>query len=92
MQCTWRGGRGGHHITPVDKGMSLHIPTLSPAHQHMHNMRADMLALKLMLCLRSLLSASPAHAVAILVSLIKDVLCDRMWFGETVHGEILQGV
>ena len=72
MQCTcvWGrgrgggGGRGGHHITPVDKGMSLHIPTLSPAHQHMHNTRADMLALKVMLCLSSLLSASPAHAVA----------------------------
>ena len=49
---------------PVDKGMSLHIPTLSPAHQHMHSMRADMLALKHMLCLRAFLSAIQAHAVA----------------------------
>ena len=49
QQCTCGGGgggEGGHHITPVDKGLSLHIPTLSPAHQHMHNMRADMVGIE----------------------------------------------
>ena len=67
QQCTCGGGGGGgvrEGRTPVDKGLSLHIPTLSPAHQHMHNMHADLLALKVMLCLRSLLSTSPAHTVA----------------------------
>ena len=48
----------------MDKGMSLHIPTLSPAHQHMHNMRADMVGIEGHVVLRSLLSASHAHAVA----------------------------
>ena len=84
-------GRGGHHITPVDKALSLHIPTLSPAHQHRHNMRADMLALKCMLCLRSLLSASQTHAVATVSSDRRLALWSDMVV-ETVHEEILQGV